>query len=358
MNDDQRALSALKMAEPEIMPCSDGRRIGSVSPASMETECSPVKSEKRECSLEEEPNEKSTKESESEGIRATMLSHHIPNNLQDKVLERRVRISHPAEEIIYKETGANRSIKRERTPTPDEEPTRRVVQITEPVQLLESRSASPGVMAKLVLENLWSNDVTTLQQAMKRLGAYLYRPGSDHAMFAETQKVFFQLGGHLAVLRVMKQHSNHKMLQISSLGLLWNVVGDNPKYQTSIAMAKGMQATLAAMKRFPYDKFIVHLGLGALYGITCNHGANTDLLVRRIGGIPFLLEQMTAFKENQHIILRGCQMLQNFCRCRMLRIFMLEARAVTALAAAIDGHKDNRHIQQAARSTMKGLLFQ
>jgi hypothetical protein len=247
---------------------------------------------------------------------------------------------------------SNRQIKRERTR--DEEPARRVAQRTEPFQVFES--ASHVVMAKLILEDLWCNDVMTLEKAMKRLGQYLYRPGSDDENFAKKQKFFFQVSGHLAVVRVMKQNPNHKMLQIRSLGLLWNAAGDNPKCQTSIAKAEGMHGTLAAMTRFRDDKFIIHLGFGALHGITCNHGANADLLVRSIGGIPFLLEQMTAFKDNQHITLRACQMLRNFCRCPALRNLVFEANAVTALAAAIDGHKDNPHIQQAARSTMKHLV--
>jgi hypothetical protein len=154
----------------------------------------------------------------------------------------------------------------------------------------------------------------------------------------------------------MKHYPNHKMLQINSLGILWNVAGETPKYQTIIAMMQGIEVTLAAMKSFPCDKFVIHFGFGVLNGITCDHGANADLLVRSIGGIPFLLNRMTEFKANQLIVLRACQMLRNLSCCRLLRNLMFEASAVTALAAAIDGHKDNPAIQQAARSTIKRLI--
>jgi hypothetical protein len=143
-------------------------------------------------------------------------------------------------------------------------------------------------LVKIVLEDLWSGDAKTLEQALLRLHKYLY--DDDDAKFAANQKAIFQVGGHLTIVRVMKEYPNCKILQIQCIGVLYNAACKISSTETNIAKVEGIQVILAAMKIFPSANSIILDGFGALNNIICAHEANADLLVMKAGGIPFLVE--------------------------------------------------------------------
>ena len=63
-----------------------------------------------------------------------------------------------------------------------------------------------------------AGDTKTLEQAFIRLHKYLY--DDDDAKFAANQKAIFQDGRHLAIVSVMKEHYNCRILQIQCSGVL------------------------------------------------------------------------------------------------------------------------------------------
>jgi chromosome segregation and condensation protein ScpB len=240
-------------------------------------------------------------------------------------------------------------IKRERSD--DEEPARRVAQRTEE----EAEEISDEFMRKIVLEDLWSDDEETLDQTMKRLVKYMDKADS-RVRCVEKQNAFFEVGGHLAVVRTMKGRPTHKNLQISGIFLLGIAAYENPLIQTAIGMVEGVQAILAAMQTFSSEGDVIGSGFGALCNIVCHHEANANLLVKKIGAIPFLVERMTEFKADQTIMRRACKMLRNASRFEPLREAIVNADALLALGSAIKSHKDNAQIRHVTREAMQLLV--
>ena len=85
--------------------------------------------------------------------------------------------------------------------------------------------------------------------------------------------------------------------------------------------------------------------------------ANATLLVTELGGIPFLVEQMKEFQDDAHITKYACLTLKFLSSFENLRKPMVDAKAATALANAIERHGDNPDIQELAREAMKQLMW-
>ena len=210
---------------------------------------------------------------------------------------------------------------------------------------------------------------------MERLWKSLYDEND-----AENQKTFFQVGGHLAVVSVMKERLHCRMIQIRGICVLQNATKKNTCDKSNVAKVGGIHVILAAVEKFPLDKSVVHYGFWVLCSLVYGNDANADLLVMDIGGVPFLMERMAVlkanadllvtkiraipflmeimaeFKHDQDIMLRACELVRNLAAFEELREAIVDAKALTALCAAIESQKNNPLIQNVVRQTMKLLL--
>ena len=80
------------------------------------------------------------------------------------------------------------------------------------------------------------------------------------------------------------------MLQVLCVWVLIHLVHNNALTQTTVAKVEGLQAILAAMKRFPSSQDIFSRGFMALNEIAIENEANANLLVTKLGGLPFLID--------------------------------------------------------------------
>lgn len=110
------------------------------------------------------------------------------------------------------------------------------------------------------------------------------------------------------------------------------------------------------MKKFRSDRNIICNGVGALLNLS-DHYANAKSFVRDMYGVPFILEIMKDFAEDDAIILWSCKMLKKLCRSDKLRALLVEAKVITSLAVALDDHKKHAGIQKDVREAMKMLLW-
>ena len=124
---------------------------------------------------------------------------------------------------------------------------------------------------------------------------------------------------------------------------------------TAVANADDVLAILAAMKRCPSDHAVIRYGFGALSNIVGNE-ANANLLVMKLVGIPFLIERMKEFRAEADVTARACAMFMSLSDFESLRKVIIDAKAVTALAYAIERHRDEPHVQEYARKAIKKLV--
>jgi hypothetical protein len=242
----------------------------------------------------------------------------------------------------------------------DEESTRRVAQRTEPdtpQEPDEEENITEEVMINIVTEDLRSDNEEMLERVLLTLKTYLYgKDGMSGAERKKAREAFCQVGGPLAVVRVMKEHPNGTMLQIHGINILWGAAFNNPYCQTAVAKVGSVQAILVAMDRFSCDKSVISNGFGALRDIVLENELNAALLATKISGIPALVKRMTECKADEDIIRRACQLLKHLADFEQLRQSLVDAKVLITLAHGIDDHKDNDDIQEAARQTMKLLV--
>jgi hypothetical protein len=123
-----------------------------------------------------------------------------------------------------------------------------------------------------------------------------------------------------------------------------------------VAKVEGIHATLAAMEKFPQEKDVIDNGFGALCNIVSGRETNADILVKKIHAIPFLVGRMAEFKHDEGVMMRACWILNKVCCFHQLRETIVDAKGISALASAIESHRDNHAIQKIARATMKVLM--
>ena len=241
--------------------------------------------------------------------------------------------------------------KRERS-NDEEEPPRRVLQRTQETN--NDATEEKKSMDDLVLHDLRSDDEEVLEKALFDLWLATYYVNDEKR--AKNQRDFFQLGGHSIVVMIMDEYPHCKDLQERGIKVLMEASYENTELQTAIAKVKGIQAIVNAMKKYPTDQGIIHAGLGALINLTANDEANAELLVKKLDAMPFVIERINASMHDEEVIERACGLLTILCAFRNLRKPILAAKALSALAQAIEHHHNNGDIHSSARKAMTKLM--
>jgi hypothetical protein len=68
------------------------------------------------------------------------------------------------------------------------------------------------------------------------------------------------------------------------------------------------------------------------------------------------VERMSEFKHDEDVMKRACWMLDNVCCFHQLRESIVDAKGISTFASALESHRDNHGIQEAARAAMKLLM--
>lgn len=143
---------------------------------------------------------------------------------------------------------------------------------------------------------------------------------------------------------------------VTGIGVLSNASYKNPDSSIAVTKVKGIEAILAAMKRYPLDENVQHSGLWCLRHLISTNEANANVLIMKLDGVPMIIETMSSFAESAEIARVACKLLKNLCRFEKLKKAIFSAKAATALASAIDKHQDHDEIQKFGREAIKLLL--
>ena len=160
--------------------------------------------------------------------------------------------------------------------------------------------------------------------------------------FITSADMFVQTGGHLGVVGTMKEFPQNKLIQLNGMRVFTTVTGLNKDAGTSVATVGGMQVIIDAMRMFPDNAEITSNGFKALATIVRDDEDNKVSLVAQIDFIPFIVKMMDEFKMDEDVISQACKLLHELCISENLRKAIFNGNAVTALAAVIDGHKDDK----------------
>jgi len=257
-------------------------------------------------------------------------------------------VSPPVDTIIAPSSASKR--KHRSDESDDEASVRRVSQRTDTPRPEDIEA----FIRTTVNHDLRSDDEDVLKYALASLVDLLYEEDAQNRV--KKQTAFFEVCGHNAVVTVMIKHSDCSVLQELGIVVLTNATRDNKAIKAAVEKVEGIEAILSAMKKFRSDRNIQCNGVGALLNLS-DHFANGKAFIKDLYGVPFILEIMQDFAEDDAIILWTCKMLKKLCRSEELRKPLVDANVITALAIALDGHKKHAGIQRDVREALKFLLW-
>jgi hypothetical protein len=255
------------------------------------------------------------------------------------------------EDAAAKTVSPTSGIKRERSDD-EEAPTRQVSQRTSNNKTDEE----PKSMVDIVTQTLRSDDEKVLENALGNLCKFI-RDENSYYKPKKNQNEFFQVGGHVVVVVVMNEHPNCKIIQEHGMQVLGEATSGNGTLSAAVAKIKGMQATLLAMRKYPKEREIQHQGLILLYNLIRNSATGRAELLVELEGIPLILETMKGFPEDNAVVKAACDIWSKLCCGEKLRNKMFLANVASALATAIESHKDDDDIQNAGREHQMPGIF-
>lgn len=215
-------------------------------------------------------------------------------------------------------------------------------------------------MRKIIMNDLWSPDPAVLEPALAQLSDLLFYSRGNQDTEGDNQNSFFDLGGHVTVVKVMNTHLRCcPNIQHEGILVLLNASNSWPsrhsQHQANIADARAMEAILDAMSDYKNDEHIQNNGLTSLRHILFDHEGNAERFVTTLKAARLVCETMNHFWDNRIIVAEGCMVLRDLCSFEHLRRTIFNARALSVLASAVETH-NYEPIQRDGQEAMRLLM--
>jgi hypothetical protein len=226
----------------------------------------------------------------------------------------------------------------------------------------------PSSLKKIIVDDLRSDDEGTLIKSLEDLWWVHLDTGRDDLDFKTAIEEFLFLGGHLAVSWIMDKHPNCKGIQRNGISVVMEASyydstnGANVEtiFSTNVAKQLGntraIHVVYAAMQRFPQDTKIIRCGFGALCNLTFQCESNCKILVEELDALAFLVERMASTVNDVTGIKWACAMLRNISKFPQFRPRVIRAKAVSALAHAMENHETDEDIQDYSKKALTYLF--
>jgi hypothetical protein len=239
----------------------------------------------------------------------------------------------------------------------NEEKAAAVVQPTNPTDADGPSPIEPELdeIAKLVLVDLQSNDSIVVADAIKKLA-------KSTQMKPDKFREAYQSGAILAIIVSMRKWPNDKSIQADCCRFAANMMFHVQDAGKSVAILGGVEAILAAMKRYPDSPIIQDVGVlvcGNFFG-ACNYDKcrkTMERFIKELDGNEAVLHAMRAFPTNVYLQRRGCGIFLMQCLISSdYNTILKSSDAISVIGTAVSKHLDDELLQRYARSFMKAIF--
>ena len=202
-------------------------------------------------------------------------------------------------------------------------------------------------LADLIRKDLWSQDPTVVESALKSIGEQAASEQGKHDTIVRT-------GGLLAIVRAMETNIEHAGVQISACQCLEKLALDHDN-ELAIGEVGGMEAISGAMLEHFENADVQEAAWSALWNLTCG---NADELAVDLGdAIEALVSCMIRHADHANVQRNACGTLANLCLDSDERMKSLaDAGGFVAIAMALQNHWDNMDVRKEASYAMTILL--
>lgn len=243
-----------------------------------------------------------------------------------------------------------------------------------------SRSSShrkPQTLPEIVTTSLWSDDAVAVLRGMKDARRLLAqdlrqqgadpRPSCDATPNADEEEEFpnklefLWLGGHLALLHAMRNHSTNSDVQIQGSRVLFKLLKDVSVYWAGLFGTLGaVRLLVRAMHRFPTDLAVHESCSRTMYRLlACFDNASafcgTDGVGphHRVDGVSALLLRVESFPKDGQTQVDVCNMVKKLGAWDEIRDTLVERGLVTVVPTRLTNKSGATGDDHSAVSTSK-----
>jgi len=167
------------------------------------------------------------------------------------------------------------------------------------------------------------------------------------------KKELRDISGIPLVVVSMECHPDEISVQKRGCAALWSAAGDDDNRE-AIAGSCGIDAIVAAMKKFKKDPSLSREACGALLNLSMNAGLDANrIFIMEANAIESVYQVLRNFKEEPKLITRAINCLFQLAVTSECRDRIGETDAIPAVSAAMRRFPDNLELQQAAMGMMK-----
>lgn len=214
-------------------------------------------------------------------------------------------------------------------------------------------------MVNIVMNELQNDNVNIIVPSLNKIYVYMREAGMGTRK--EKALSFFRVGGHAAILRLMKQHSSSEDIQTQAVAILvCMTMSKDVEIRKGLLMMKGVDALCEILRKFPLHSSIQCNGIGALCNLTIGCASTAEHIVTKLGAVSLVVGAMSQFPCDGVLVQNCCKLLWSLCDSCKDRRNVLDAirnaKAMSAVAAALENHGERQNLQEYGKGALKALL--
>jgi hypothetical protein len=233
--------------------------------------------------------------------------------------------------------------------------------------LVEAAAPAPpddskvSLLHKILVTDLWSYDSSVVKKGLVRLvNMCLLANNSEHNECSLVRRA----GGQLAIVGALKRWYADPGIQSQGFMVLAICGLKSNRFWDSAREVGALELILTAMKNYPNDVAVLEAACAALQQAALfQENAKRIVTASNGEGVKSLVATMKKFQWSVDLQKYACGVLDRLGKWDELKVPVVEAGALVALATAIETHKaegtnetkDIKDIQESARSALKRL---
>jgi hypothetical protein len=198
-----------------------------------------------------------------------------------------------------------------------------------------------------LISDLWSDDRNVIENALTGLADLCHHDDDD-------EREICRLGGHMAVVQVLKKHMDHVLIQEEGIRALWNFTYPTLA-KVLVGDIGGVEVILTGMKRYPEYEFVQRAGCGAIANLLWETKLNAESF-EASDGIAQVIAAMKNHPDNEDVQVNGCGALFNMCEWAEYRPLIFAAGGAVTIATVMEKYSNNPRVREASQNAMQTLV--
>jgi hypothetical protein len=212
------------------------------------------------------------------------------------------------------------------------------------------KAATPPTLTETcvkLISDLWSDDRNVIRKALDDL--YYVADGN------EDEGEISRLGGHMAIVQVLKKNLKDVLIQEKGIKALGNFTAYSTLAEVLVGDIGGVEVILTGMKTHPHNARLQRAGCAAIANLLSETKRNATRF-EESDGIAQVIAAMKAHPDDDNLQYYGCDALFNMCEWAEYRPLIFAAGGAVTIATVIEKYSDHPRVRRASQKAMQRLV--